>query len=123
MGAPETESPAPRWRAEDRADLENKPVQDSAAAADLKDGLPAPVPAEWAQSTAAWRAERDRADPLPPLRGGDVWQEAERAPRNRRKRAEARAVLRRHGLLKGPASQKEIDDARAGLSSAGSAAP
>jgi hypothetical protein len=69
-----------------------------------------PLPPEWARSAAEWRAESDKADPLPPFTG-DPWSEAER--RAAPKRAAARAVLRRHGLLKGPPSQSEIDDARA----------
>jgi hypothetical protein len=73
--------------------------------------MSAPLPQEWARSAAEWRAERDRADPLPPFTGGDVWAEAER--RAAPKRAAARAILRRHGLLQGPPSQEEIDDARA----------
>jgi hypothetical protein len=42
----------------------------------------------------------------------DVWTEAERAPHNRIKRAEARLLLRKRGLLRDPPSQEEIEDAR-----------
>jgi hypothetical protein len=70
-----------------------------------------PFPPEWARSAAEWRAERDKSDPLPPFTGDDVWAEAER--RAAPKRAAARAILRRYGLLKGPPSREEIDDVRA----------
>ena len=49
-----------------------------------------PLPPEWARTAAEWRAERDKADPLPAFTD-DPWVEAER--RNAPKRAAARAML------------------------------